>query len=197
MHPFVAISGTNRPDNYTSHALAVVRDELSKSGASVDLFDARELTLSFPGQPPTEDARRLKDAIENCTGVVIATPEYHGSFVAMTKLIIENRGFPSVLAQKPVALLGVAGGRIGAIKSLEQLRAVCAHTGAVVVPGSVSVAGVRSAFNDDGVCLDQDVEASLRVLATGLLDFVKDFVCPKYALEAMIRGETTPWTASL
>ena len=101
------------------------------------------------------------------------------------------------MAQKPVALLGVAGGRIGAIKSPEQLRAVCDHTGAVVVPGSVSVAGVRAAFNDDGTCLDQDVEASLRSLATGLLDFVRDFVCPKYALEAMIRGETTPWTASL
>ena len=43
-----------------------------------------------------------------------------------------------------LALLGVAGGRIGAIKSLEQLRAVCAHTGAMVVPGSVSVAGVLS-----------------------------------------------------
>lgn len=102
-----------------------------------------------------------------------------------------------VLAKKPVALLGVAGGRIGAIKSLEQLRAVCAHTGAVVIPGSVSVAGVRAAFNAEGACLDQDVETSLRGLATGLMDFVKDFVCPKYALEAMIRGETKPWIASL
>jgi NAD(P)H-dependent FMN reductase len=82
-----------------------------------------------------------------------------------------------------LALLGVAGGRIGAIKALEQLRAVCAHTGAMVVPGSVSVAGVRAAFNEEGLCLDEDVEASLRGLATGLLDFVKDFVCPKYALE--------------
>jgi NAD(P)H-dependent FMN reductase len=175
----------------------VVVHELNESGARVDVFDARELELSFPGQPPTEDADRLKLAIENCSGVVIATPGYHGSFAAMTKLIIENLGFPSVLAQKPVALLGVAGGRIGAIKSLEQLRAVCAHTGAMVIPGSVSVAGVRGAFNEDGACLDEDVEASLRGLATGLVDFVKDFVCPKYALETMVRGEATPWAANL
>ena len=67
----------------------------------------------------------------------------------------------------------------------------------MVVPGSVSVAGVRAAFKEDGACLDEDVEASLRGLATGLLDFVKDFVCPKYALEAMVRGETTPWATSL
>ena len=96
-----------------------------------------------------------------------------------------------------LVLLGVAGGRIGAIKSLEQLRAVCAHTGAMVVPGSVSVAGVRAAFNEEGLCLDEDVEASLRGLATGLLDFVKDFVCPKYALEDKVRGEATPWVTSV
>ena len=35
------------------------------------------------------------------------------------KLVIENLGFPSVLAGKPVALLGMAAGAIGAIKSLE------------------------------------------------------------------------------
>jgi NAD(P)H-dependent FMN reductase len=28
-------------------------------------------------------------------GVVLASPEYHGSFAAMTKLVIENMGFPS------------------------------------------------------------------------------------------------------
>ena len=62
----------------------------------------------------------------------------------MTKLVIENLGFPSVLAGKPVALVGVAAGRIGAIKSLEQLRGVCSHVGALVLPGAVSVAGVRA-----------------------------------------------------
>ena len=48
--------------------------------------------------------------------------------------MIENMGFPSVLAGKPVSLLGVAAGRIGAIKSLESLRGVCSHIGAIVLP---------------------------------------------------------------
>jgi hypothetical protein len=43
---------------------------------------------------------------------------------AMIKLCIESMGFPSVMAGKPVALPGVAAGRIGAIKSIEQLRAM-------------------------------------------------------------------------
>jgi multimeric flavodoxin WrbA len=37
----VAISGTSRPDNYTSLALAVTVEALRKAGAEVQLFDAR------------------------------------------------------------------------------------------------------------------------------------------------------------
>ena len=113
MHRIVCISATSRPDNYTARALAVVTDELVARDRSPIVFDARELTLSFPGQTPTADAERLRTAIEGAAGLVIATPEYHGCFSAMTKLIIENLGFPSVLAGKPVALVGVAAGRIG------------------------------------------------------------------------------------
>jgi NAD(P)H-dependent FMN reductase len=195
MKPTVTISGTSRPDNYTSRALAVVNDELEKRGHQVQSFDAREMKLSFPGEPATDDGKRLKEAVENAGAIVLATPEYHGCFAAMTKLIIENLGFPSVLAGKPVALLGVAAGRIGAIKSIEALRGVCAHTGAIVLPHSISIAGVRNVFDDDGNCTDEGTEKVLRGLADGLLEFVRDYVCPKFILEASIRdGDSQPWS---
>ena len=122
------------------------------------------------------------------TAVILATPEYHGSFSSVMKLMIENLGFPSVLAGKPVALLGVAGGSIGAIKSLEQLRGVCSHVGALVLPGPVSVAHVRSVFNEIGECNDSDVEGRLRGLAENLLAYIHQNVCPRMTLEAMVRA---------
>jgi NAD(P)H-dependent FMN reductase len=197
MQKIVCISGTSRPDNFTSKALAVVAEELRERGIEIVEFDGRDLSLDFPGRPSTEDAIQLKDAVQGAEGVILATPEYHGGFAAMTKLILENLGFPSVLKGKPVALVGVAAGRIGAIKSLEQLRGVCSHIGALVLPGSVSVAGVRAAFDADGQCTDRGVEESLRALAGALLEFIQEYVCPKHTLEAMVRGEDTPWTASI
>ena len=149
-YKLVTISGTSRPDNYTFRALGVVNRELTSLGHAPEVFDARNLNLSFPGFAPTEDAQRLKAAVAEASGIVIATPEYHGTFSAMTKLIIETLGFPSVLAGKPVALVGVAAGRIGAIKTLEHLRGACAHIGAIVLPGAISIAGVRAAFDADG-----------------------------------------------
>ncbi len=197
MPTIVTISGTSRPDNYTAHALAMVNDELRNIGITPTTFDARRMVLAFPGQPATEDGEALKAAVEGADGIVLATPEYHGGFSAMTKLIIENLGFPSVMAKKPVALVGVAAGRIGAIKSLEQLRAVCAHTGAIVLPGSVSVSGVRGCFDAEGNCTDEATEQALRGVASELMEFIKDYVCPKYALEEIVRGGGTPWTATV
>ena len=151
---------------------------------------AEELGLSVSAE--YEDV--LAD--DRINAVILATPEYHGSFCAMTKLIIENLGFPSVLAGKPMALVGVAAGRIGAIKSLEQLKGICSHVGAIVVPGAVSIAGVRGAFAEDGRCTDPGAEQALRSVAGSLLGFIKDYVCPKFALEDMVRGEARPWTGS-
>ncbi len=197
MRRIVTVCGTSRPGNFTRKALTIVEKELGQHPLELNTFDAGNMTLAFPGAEGTEDARRLRDAVGTASGIVIATPEYHGGFSAMTKLVIENLGFPSALQGKPVALLGVAAGRIGAIKSLEQLRGVCAHTGAIVLPSSVSIAGVQNAFDDEGNCTDDGVEDALRGLAAGLLEFIKDYVCPKYALEAMVRGETEPWTAEV
>lgn len=197
MQSIVSISATSRPDNYTARALAIVNHELGRRELPPTVFDARDLTVSFPGHAPTEDAERLRSAVEESLAVVIATPEYHGGFSAMTKLIIENLGFPSVLAGKPVALVGVAAGRIGAIKSLEQLRGVCSHVGAIVLPGAVSIAGVREAFDNDGNCTDEGVEDALRGLAGSLLEFIENYVCPKYALEAMVRSGGGPWTSTI
>ena len=197
MKKIVCISATSRPDNYTAKALGVVTTELVALGCDPKVVDARNLRLAFPGEAQTDDARRLRAEVEGASGVVLATPEYHGCFSAMTKLIIENLGFPSVLARKPVALVGVAAGRICAVKSLEQLRSVCAHVGALVLPGAISIAGVRAAFDEVGSCTDASAETALKGVAASLLEFIEDYVCPNYVLEEAVRGGGGTWTSSV
>ncbi len=186
----VTILGTARPGNFTAKALALVVDELrQQKRVSVTEIDPQGMQLLFPGEPgESGDSESLQSAVQKATGIVLATPEYHGSFAAMMKLIIENLGFPSILAGKPVALLGVAAGQIGAIKSLEQLRSVCSHIGAIVLPGPVSVAEVQGLFDESGRCLEERIEKRIRGLATNLLGYIHDNVCPRVALEQMVRS---------
>ena len=195
----VAIQGTVRPGNFTAKALALVADELRKhDDVGVELIDPSTLNLPFPGMDGGgQGAKLLQEKVSVATGVILSTPEYHGSFSSVLKLVIENLGFPSILAGKPVALLGVAAGQIGAIKALEQLRSVCSHVGAIVLPGPVSVAGVQQLFDEQGRCLDQATEERIRGVATKLLDYIKGYICPRVALEEMVRQRLSQREAEL
>ena len=191
-----AILGTARPGNFTSKALDLVIDEIQKSGRfSVQLIDPSKINLPLPGSDPeSAQMRSLRETVSGATGLVFVTPEYHGTYSSVTKLIIENLGFPSVLASKPVALLGVAAGQIGAIKALEHLRGVLSHVGAIVLPGGASVAGVQSTFDGDGRCTDPDVETMVRAVATNLIDYIEGHICPRLTLEEMMRrGAALHW----
>ncbi|MCZ6557184.1 MAG: NAD(P)H-dependent oxidoreductase [SAR324 cluster bacterium] len=104
-------------------------------------------------------------------------------------------GFPSGLSGKPVALLGVAAGRIGAIKALEHLRSVCSHVGAIVLPGPISIAGVQQVFDEQGNCLDKGVEQEIRSLAGKLVNYLRKSHCPEVPLEEIVRhGSSVRWT---
>ncbi|MEM8485734.1 MAG: NAD(P)H-dependent oxidoreductase, partial [Bacteroidota bacterium] len=138
----------------------------------------------------TDDAVKIQAAIEGAHAVILATPEYHGSYSSVMKLVIENMGFPSRLSRKPVALLGVAAGRIGAIKALEHLRSVASHVGAIVLPGPVSIANVQAVFDESGTLNDAGVEKLIRKLVTGLIDYLRDTTCPEEAFEAFTRANT-------
>lgn len=185
----VVIKGSVRPGNYTSMAAALVADELEKHpGVSVELIDPATLHLPFPGADfQAEDTKLLQEKVASATGVILVTPEYHGSFSSVMKLVIENLGFPSVLAGKPVALVGVAAGSIGAIKSLEHLRGVVSHIGAIPLPLPVSVANVQTVFDATGRCLDPSTEKLIRGAGTNLLNYIKQNVCPRVTLERLLR----------
>ena len=176
----VVIIGSIQPGNYTSKAVNLVADELRKHReCTVEVIDPATMNLPFPGMPESTDTAKLRESISKATGVILSTPECHGGYSSVIKLVIENMGFPSELAGKPISLLGVAAGRIGAIKSLESLRGICSHVGVIVMPGPVSVAGVRQVFDEEGNCQDEATEKLIRSLAVHLLDYIHDSICPK------------------
>ena len=188
----VALQGSVRPGSNTATALALVADEVQKHpGVSLEIIDPTHLHLLLPGQGTTEDAKRMQQVVAAADGIILATPEYHGSFSSVMKLLIDNLGHPSKLSGKPVALLGVAAGRIGAIKALEHLRSVASHVGALVLPGPISVAGVRHVFDEEGQARDDAVAGRIRGVAPALIDYIKSSTCPRLSLEQIVRETTS------
>jgi len=175
----IIVIGTVRPGNYTQRAAVIVADKLNElEDVDLETLDLADYRLNNPGIRGENDADKLQSKLLESGGVVICMPEYNGSFPAALKLMIENSGFPSALSQKPVALLGVAAGKIGAIKSLEHLRSVLCHIGALTLPRAVSVPEVNKVFTKSGECLDESIQKRIGQLSMDLYKQTKcSFLC--------------------
>jgi len=106
----VVFIGSVRPGNMTAKASALIVDEIDKhKDAAVEVIDPAEIDLALPGTAKDSSVMdNLQQQVSDATGIIFATPEYHGSYSSVIKLIIEQLGYPSVLSGKPIALLGVA-----------------------------------------------------------------------------------------
>lgn len=184
-----AIIGSVRPNNLTARALFIVIDEIKKyPQVDLEIIDPSRLNLDLPGkESDNSSAPWLQKIVSQATGVILSTPEYHGSYSSVIKLVIDNLGYPSVLSGKPVALLGVAAGQIGAVTALEHLRSVCSHVGAIVLPWSISVARAHTLFDEKGRCLDKKIEKEIRSVAVELISYIKTHIYPIKGLEEVVR----------
>ena len=182
------IGGSIRSDNLTAKAMALAADEIKKhKDITLDVFDPSHMNLSLPGKGSNPTLESFQQTVSKATGVILATPEYNGSYSSIIKLLIENLGYPSVLAGKPIGLIGVASGRIGAIKALEHLSSVCIHNGAIVLPGPASVSEVHKVFDEKGRCLDERVEKRVRSVANNLIAYIRKHICPSMNLDEIIK----------
>ncbi len=183
------ISGSVRPGNNTIKAVNLMAEALRhQENVKVTIIDAMHFDLPLPGLRDKDgNAKKLRDIVAEATGVILATPEYHGGYSSVIKLMIENLGYPSVLESKPVCMIGVATGDIGAVKALESLRGICSHLGALVLPGVLSIARVHKIFDAQGKCHDELTLERIERLAGNMVTYIRDHVCPKLALEKMVR----------
>lgn len=162
----IAIGGSVRAGNYTDRVLAALCEELRALGVATTHVRPVDWTLALPGAPGADDADavRLRALLGEAEAVVLGTPLYNGSYSSVTKLIIDNLGYPSVLAGVPAALVGVAASPTGADRALAHLEEVCRHIRCRIIPGAVSVADVWNAFDGDAL-RSRQVREALRALA--------------------------------
>jgi chromate reductase, NAD(P)H dehydrogenase (quinone) len=173
MASIVLINSSVQNKNYTGFTLNIVKDEFLKQNHSVEDLRLKEFILPFPGEEIDNDnSDELRHLLKSADAYIIGCPEYNGSFTAKLKLMIENSGFPSELKGKPIGLIGLASGILGATKSLEQLRTVCSHIGGFVLPRVVSIAQIENKFDDEGLCIDEQTEKEIRLAAKNMASYL-------------------------
>jgi chromate reductase, NAD(P)H dehydrogenase (quinone) len=114
---------------------------------------------------------RLRQAIADADGVLIATPEFNGSIPGVLKNALDwaSRPFPdSSLRGKPVAVIGASTGLFGAVWAQAETRKVLGVIGADVIDGELPVGQAHTAFAGEDVLADPDLRHALDELVAVL-----------------------------
>ena len=168
IHPIkiIGLCGSLRKGSTTHAAMTIALKGAEEIGASVELLDLSEYELVFYGAVDEEsdyppDVIKLKQKVAGAHGVLLGTPEYHGSFSGVIKNALDLMKYEE-FQNKVVGLIGVSGGRMGAGNALSMLRIVCSSLRAWVVPYDVSIARASAAFDENGCLNDVELEERLR-----------------------------------
>lgn len=173
MYKIALVNSSHQKKNYTGLVLNVVRIELESKNCDIIDVNLKDFNLPFPGDKIENDnTDKMKELLSEADAYIIGSPEYNGSFTAKLKLMVENSGFPSVMKGKPLGLVGLASGVLGATKSLEQERVMFSHIGCFVLPRVVSIANIESKFDDSGKCIDEKTEKDIRLAAKNMIEFL-------------------------
>jgi FMN reductase len=89
MVKLVGIAGSLREGSYSHQALAIAARTAQALGAEVTILDLRQLNLPFcDGTQDYEDypdVALLRQTVQDADGLILVTPEYHGSVSGVLK----------------------------------------------------------------------------------------------------------------
>lgn len=163
----LGISGSLRQGSHNTSLLRAAAN-LLPPGVELEIFDGlRDVPLYDADtdlDPADSAVTRLRSAIEDADGILIATPEYNGSIPGVLKNALDwaSRPFPAnALRAKPVVVIGASTGLFGAVWAQAETRKVLDIIGADVVDEELPVGQADASFAGNGELIDPNQRAVL------------------------------------
>jgi FMN reductase len=161
------VCGSLRENGATRSGLTIALEGAAKFGVDTQLIELRDYELPFCGATSEEayprDVTRLRSELGNSHGIILGTPEYHGSMSGVLKNMLDLMSADQ-FEGKVVGLLGVAGGHPGAISSLNTMRMIGRNLHCWVLPQEVSIGDSNTAFDEQGSLSNPAIEQRLLTL---------------------------------
>ncbi len=177
------VVGTNRPQSMTRKVTGYIETVLRKHLAPQDeirLLDLAHLSLdtftpqSYSSKPAS--FLSFEQAILDTDGVIFVIPEYNGGPPGALKYFIDLLPFPQCLKGKPCSFVGIASGRFGALRAVEQIEAVCQYRNAILFPERTFIPFVEKVVNEQGHPADETTQKVLNQQIANFVLFAKKFV---------------------
>lgn len=177
----LGLGGTPRAGSTTERALAVALRAAAAEGAQTVLLAGPDLML--PMYTPntderTEAGRRLVDLYRRCTGLIVASPAYHGSMSGLIKNALDyaedlrqdDRTYFDGIA---VGAIACAGGWQAAVQTMTALRAVAHALRGWPTPLGAALNTSIPLFSPDGECVDLSSKFQLETVGRQVVQFAR------------------------
>lgn len=182
----LGIPGSLREHSFNK-ALIQAASEVAPDDVAVHMFLLHDIPLynaDVEAQGDPEAVRELKQAIANADGVLFSTPQYNASVSGVLKNAIDwasRPAFESVLAGKPVAVIGATSGRSATEKARTELMNVLRSTRAHVMEAPTIGISTSGEYIDSGVVESDEVKEQIRHLLGDLAVFTRSHALAEVA----------------
>ena len=157
----IAFAGSLRQDSYNKQLVNIAAEQARNNGAKVTVIDLKEYPLPIFDEDlekelvsPELDA--LRALFASADGLLIASPEYNGSFSSVLKNTIDwlsrpaqDKSYAPAYGQFTVGLMAASPGGLGGIRGLSHLRELMSNLGSLVVPNQIAVGAAYEAFDEN------------------------------------------------
>ena len=172
MVKIVGINGSLRPGSYSAMALEVAISRVGALGIETEIIDLRKLSLPFcnGGDDYSDypDVAKMQQTVKSAAGLILATPEYHGSVSGVMKNALDLMSFEE-LSGKVAGLISVLGGQSNS-NALNDLRIILRWVHAWVIPEQIGLGQAWKVFNEEGKILDEKLSQRFDAFAASLVD---------------------------
>jgi len=178
----LVLAGSTREGSLNRKLARVAADTLQKLNAEFTHLDLRDFPMPIydgdlelsHGVP--ERAKALKAALRNHDALVIASPEYNGSFSALLKNAIDWASRPEAPGEKPAEvfrgktalILSASPGPGAGRRGLRHLRELLQMIGVIVVEEELGVAKAFDGFTAEGALVRPEEASRLQNLLSRL-----------------------------
>jgi chromate reductase len=150
----LGIAGSLRRASYSGTVLRGLQ-EAARDRARIETFPLDAVPLynaDLDGDEKPAPVTALKNAIRDCDGLVLVSPEYNYGMPGVLKNALDwasRPGYQSVLKEKPVLIITSSPGMVGGVRAYAQLRQTLAATlSRVVAVPEVLIAQVQTKIQD-------------------------------------------------
>lgn len=168
----VGITGSLRPNSYSFQALKIASLRVEALGVEVEILDLREMNLPFcdggDEYPDYPDVEKLRETVKNAEGLILATPEYHGSVSGVIKNALDLMSFEH-LENKVTGLISVLGGQSNS-NALNDLRTIMRWVHAWVIPEQIAIGQAWNQFDPEGKLKDEKLSQRFDKFAQSLVE---------------------------